>query len=51
MTLSFKLPRGFDLQIAINNLLDAVYYHPSNLPPSRYRQPQRAFRIYAGYSF
>ena len=50
-TLSLKLSREVDLQLTINNLLDAVYYHPSNLPPSRYRQPQRAFRISAGYSF
>jgi outer membrane cobalamin receptor len=49
--LSLKLPRGFDLQLVINNLLDAVYYHPSNLPPSRYRQLQRSFRLNAGYAF
>jgi outer membrane receptor protein involved in Fe transport len=49
--LSLKLRGGFDLQFVINNLLDTVYYHPSNLPPSRYRQPQRTFRLSAGYSF
>ncbi len=49
--LTVKLPRGFDLQLAVNNLLDAVYYHPSNLPASRFRQPQRSFRLQAGYSF
>jgi outer membrane receptor for ferrienterochelin and colicins len=48
---SVKLPRGFDLQLVINNLLDAVYYHPSNLPPSRFRQPQRTVRLQAGYVF
>ncbi len=48
---TLKLPRGFDLQLVVNNLLDAVYYHPSNLAPSRYRQPQRSFRLSAGYMF
>jgi outer membrane receptor protein involved in Fe transport len=50
-SLSLKLSRWVDLQLAINNLLDALYYHPSNLPPSRFRQPQRTFRLSAGYSF
>ena len=49
--LSWSLPKGFDVQLVVNNAFDAVYYHPSNLPPSRYRQPQRSFRISAGYSF
>ncbi len=49
--LSLRLPEGLDLQLAVNNVLDAVYYHPSNLPPSRYRQPQRVFRLSMGYSF
>ena len=50
-TLTLRLSRGIDLQVAINNLLDARYYHPSNLPASRFRQPQRTVRISAGYSF
>ncbi len=49
--LSLNLPRGFDLQLVINNLLDAVYYHPSNLSASRFRQPQRTLRLNVGYSF
>jgi outer membrane receptor for ferrienterochelin and colicins len=48
---SLKLSREIDLQLTVDNLLDAVYYHPSNLPPSRFRQPQRSIRISAGYSF
>lgn len=48
---TLRLPRGFDLQLVVNNLLNAVYYHPSNLAPSRYRQPQRSFRLAGGYSF
>jgi outer membrane receptor for ferrienterochelin and colicins len=49
--LSWNLPKGFDVQLVVNNVFDAAYYHPSILPPSRYRQPQRSFRITAGYSF
>lgn len=33
------------LRLFVDNLTDAVYYHPSNLPPSRYRQPQRGLRF------
>jgi iron complex outermembrane receptor protein len=35
---------GFDkyrISLIINNLLDQAYYHTSNRPPDRYRQPQR----------
>jgi hypothetical protein len=28
-----------------------TWFHPSNLPPSRYRQPGRTFRVQAGWSF
>ena len=37
------------LQIAVNNLLNARYYHTSNRPPERYRQPQRVFLFKLGY--
>ncbi len=49
--LSVQVAGGFDVRLIVNNLLDAVYYHPSNLPASRFRQAQRSFRISAGYSF
>lgn len=49
--LTARLFEGFDVQLAVENLLDAVYYHPSNLPASRFRQPQRVFRVTAGYGF
>lgn len=48
---SLKLPRGFFFHLAVDNLTDALYFHPSNLPPSRYRQPQRSFRLQAAYAF
>ncbi len=44
---------GFEnlrLNLTINNLLDQVYYHPSNRPPDRYRQPQRTFLVKAEYN-
>ncbi len=38
-----------EIQMAVNNLLDAVYYHTSNRPPQRYRQPQRAILFKFSY--
>lgn len=43
--------RGFTVQMSVDNLLDTEYYHPSNRPPARYRQPQRSFLLTIGYSF
>lgn len=50
-TLSLLNVKGFDFQIICNNLLDTEYYHPSNNPPERYRQPQRTLLLKAGYKF
>ena len=50
-TFSLLNVKGFDFQIICKNLLDTEYYHPSNNPPERYRQPQRTFLIKAGYNF
>jgi len=50
-TLSLLNVKGFDFQLICKNLLDTEYYHPSNNPPERYRQPQRTFLIKAGYNF
>ncbi len=36
---------GFDFQLMINNILNTEYYHPSNLLPDRYRQPQRSVLV------
>jgi outer membrane receptor for ferrienterochelin and colicins len=43
--------RGFTVQLSVDNLLDTEYYHPSNRPPARYRQPQRSFLLTIGYGF
>jgi len=34
----------------VRNLLDAEYYHTSNRPPDRYRQPQRTVGLKATYA-
>ncbi len=49
--LSWRPVRGFDLQFVATNLADEVYYHPSNLPPSRYRQAQLSARLQLGWTF
>ncbi|MBN1656509.1 MAG: TonB-dependent receptor [Deltaproteobacteria bacterium] len=50
-SLSFLDLRGFDFQVIVRNLLDQAYYHPSNRPPDRYRQPQRTVLVKAAYRF
>ncbi|MCF8259439.1 MAG: TonB-dependent receptor [Melioribacteraceae bacterium] len=32
---------GFNFRLFVNNLFDTEFYHTSNRPPQRYRQPQR----------
>jgi len=50
-TLDYDNYYGWDLQLIIRNLFDNEYYHSSNRPPERYRQPQRNWLIKAAYSF
>jgi outer membrane receptor for ferrienterochelin and colicin len=42
---------GFNIQLITNNLLDSEYYHTSNRPPDRYRQPQRSVFVKMTYTF
>jgi outer membrane cobalamin receptor len=51
VTTSLKLPRRSTLRLSVDNLTNVEYYHPSNLPPSRYRQPQRSFRLKVEHAF
>jgi iron complex outermembrane receptor protein len=44
-TATLALPWRLTLRLSVDNLANAEYYHPSNLPPSRYRQSQRSFRL------
>ena len=42
--------QGFDFHLYLKNLLDTEYYHTSNRPPDRYRQPQRTLIFKIIYS-
>ncbi len=48
---SLALPHGLEARLFVDNLGGTTWFHPSNLPPSRYRQPGRTFRVQAGWSF
>ncbi len=46
---NYKPNSKIELQVAVKNMLNARYYHTSNLPPLRYRQPQRAYYFRLSY--
>lgn len=48
---ALTLPHGLEARLFVDNLGGTTWFHPSNLPPSRYRQPGRTFRVQAGWSF
>jgi outer membrane receptor for ferrienterochelin and colicin len=50
-TLSILGVKGFDFHLIVKNLGDTEYYHSSNRPPDRYRQPQRTIMIKVEYKF
>jgi iron complex outermembrane receptor protein len=50
-TLSVLEFNNFDFQLIVKNLLDTEYYHTSNRPPDRYRQPQRTIMLKVLYKF
>ncbi len=50
-TLSVLQLKDFDIHLTVNNLFDTEYYHTSNRPPARYRQPQRQFIVKTTYNF
>jgi outer membrane cobalamin receptor len=50
-TLSFLNLVGFDIQVICKNLFNTEYYHTSNNPPDRYRQPQRRLMLKGEYHF
>jgi outer membrane receptor for ferrienterochelin and colicins len=49
-TLSMVNYEGFNIQLSAKNLFDNEYYHTSNRPPDRYRQPQRTLILTIGYA-
>ncbi len=48
--LNFHL-RDWDVDLGVHNLLNTTYYHTSNRPPDRYRQPQRMVSLTVRYVF
>ncbi|MCK9628796.1 MAG: TonB-dependent receptor [Bacteroidales bacterium] len=42
---------GFDIQFKVENIFNKEYYHSSNLPVSRFRQPQRGLKLSLTYHF
>ncbi len=50
-TFSVLNVKGFNFQLICKNLFDVEYYHPSNNPPERYRQPQRTMLFKTEYKF
>lgn len=50
-TFSRSVNDNLDIHLFCKNMLDAKYYHPSNLPPDRYRQPQRSIMIQASIHY
>ena len=43
--LTVRPSTAWEVQLIAGNLFDVRYYHPSNRPPDRYRQPQRALHL------
>jgi outer membrane receptor protein involved in Fe transport len=48
-TLSLWRLDGFEVQLICKNVLNTRYFHTSNRPPDRYRQPQRTILVRVGY--
>lgn len=42
---------NFDFHLIVKNLFNKEYYHTSNRPPDRYRQPQRGIMLRTEYKF
>ncbi|MEJ5166563.1 MAG: TonB-dependent receptor, partial [Thermoanaerobaculia bacterium] len=49
--INLKVSQNMKINFFIENLLDTKYWHPSNLPPDRYRQPGRTLRLRFLYEF
>ncbi|MFC1852193.1 TonB-dependent receptor domain-containing protein [candidate division CSSED10-310 bacterium] len=50
-TLTFLNCKNFDVYLMIKNLTDEKYYHSSNRPVEKYRQPQRSILLRAEFRF
>ena len=49
-TLTITHYKNLTIQLITKNILNTKYYHPSNRPPDRYRQPQRTMMLSIGYA-
>ncbi|MCZ7602902.1 MAG: TonB-dependent receptor [Melioribacteraceae bacterium] len=49
--LTYTALKNLNLTLSIKNILDTEYYHTSNRPPDRYRQPQRTILFNVDFSF
>lgn len=50
-TLSFLEAENFSARLIGKNIFNERWYHTSNRPPDRYRQPGRQLLLQAGYAF
>ena len=50
LNISYERFYGLNFRLFINNLFDTVYFHTSNRPPDRYRQPQRTVLLKLEYN-
>ncbi|HPG39463.1 MAG TPA: TonB-dependent receptor [bacterium] len=50
-SLAWLLNDQLEIRLFGKNILDAEYYHTSNLPPDRYRQPQRSLTVQANVHY
>lgn len=48
-TLSVLNYKNYNFQLIVKNIFNKEYYHTSNRPPERYRQPQRTVMLSIGY--
>jgi outer membrane receptor for ferrienterochelin and colicins len=49
-SVSYSGSDKFTLSLTVNNLFNEVYFHTSNRPPDRYRQPQRTILFKIEYA-
>jgi len=49
-SVSYSGFKNYRISITVDNLLNQIYYHTSNRPPDRYRQPQRTILFKIEYS-
>lgn len=51
LSASYELFADLTANLTVKNIFDATYYHTSNRPPDRYRQPQRSILFRIDFTF